>query len=324
MIRPMNLPMKKANHGGWRLAAALVCLAVPATGWSQGTSADAAWNSRMAALQEEQDAQSGVAVSIVFDDSGSMNDNHKLVMAKRAFQVWIEHAPESYRFGLTALNAGKLVPLQRNDRPQILKAVNGLEAKGGTPLADTVAQTAAEIRQRRAKGALYERQVVVILTDGEDTTRRGIKGVQEEIRKLRADRVEVIAFGYQGEGDYMKGSATHFYSPENEADISKGLNAIGSEIGDTSDVVVDDATRAQMQQTASSAVLPPSATIAAVQPAATPAPTVRSTPFSPYVASTPTPSLAPRASQHHSGFRGWGWLMVIVFALMFGSRRKRS
>ena len=194
----------------------------------------------MAALQEEQDAQAGVAVSIVFDDSGSMNDHHKLSMAKQAFRTWIEHAPDSYRFGLVAINAGELVSLQRNDRAQILAAVDHLTAAGGTPLARTIAGAGAAIRQRRAAGAVYERQVVVILTDGEDTTRRGIQGVQEEIRRLRADGVEVIAFGYQGEGDYMRGSATHFYSPENEQDISRGLNAIGSEIGDPSDVVVDD------------------------------------------------------------------------------------
>ncbi len=49
----------------------------------------------MASLQEEHDAQAGVAVSIVFDDSGSMNDNHKLAMAKKAFRAWIEHAPDA-------------------------------------------------------------------------------------------------------------------------------------------------------------------------------------------------------------------------------------
>ena len=231
-------------------------LALAPSAHPQGTASDAAWNTRMAALQEEQDAQAGVAVSIVFDDSGSMNDNHKLAMAKQAFRAWIEHAPDSYRFGLVAINAGELVPLQRNDRAQILAAVNHLTAAGDTPLARTIAGAGTAIRQRRAAGAVYERQVVVILTDGEDTTRRGIGGVQEEIRKLRADGVEVIAFGYQGEGDYMRGSATHFYSPENEQDISRGLDAIGSEIGDTSDVVVDDATRAKMQQVAAGVPLP--------------------------------------------------------------------
>ena len=263
----------------------------------------------MASLQEEHDAQAGVAVSIVFDDSGSMNDNHKLSMAKKAFRTWIEHAPDSYRFGLVALNAGVLVPLQRNDRAQILAAVDHLRAAGDTPLADTIAQTAATIRQRRTAGAEYERQVVVILTDGEDNTRRGPKGVQQEIRSLCASRVEVIAFGYQGEGDYMRGSATHFYSPENGQDISQGLNAIGSEIGDTSDVVVDDATRAAMQKVTD--VAPVETTPSA------PAPKSAPVPFSPsrsMLAPFPTPRVVVKQTRH-AGFLAWVFLAVFVVVL---------
>ena len=309
--------MKTATHGALFLAA---FLAVSGVTRSQDAPPDTAWTVRFAALQEEHDAQAGVAVSIVFDDSGSMNDNHKLSMAKKAFRAWIEHAPDNYRFGLVALNAGVLVPLQRNDRVQILAAVNKLRADGDTPLARTIAQTAADIRQRRAAGAVYERQVVVILTDGEDTTRRGIKGVQQEIRSLCANRVEVIAFGYQGEGDYMRESATHFYSPENEQDISKGLNAIGSEIGDTSDVVVDGPTRAAMQN-----VVAPVPKQAAADPVSTPAADERPAPFSPDAASTPAASPEPATKRaSHSNNNGWKWIVLIgVFVLLRSIGRRR-
>ena len=298
------------------IVTAAVLLAAVSVARPQGTTFDSAWNARMAALQEEHDAQTGVAVSIVFDDSGSMNDSHKLEMAKKAFRAWIEHAPDSYRFGLVTLNEGEPVKLQRNDRAQILAAVNGLEAEGGTPLADTVARVGGEIRQRRKAGAAYERQVVVILTDGEDTSRRGIKGVQEEIRHLRRDGVEVIAFGYQGEGDYMRESATHFYSPENEQDISRGLNAIGAEIADTSDVVIDDATRAAMQTVSASDV--PGGNAAA--PAA-----ARGTPFSPDreppSAAAPTPAAPhPRSRSSHHGLL---IALVVICALLFSRRRRR-
>ena len=309
--------MKTARYGG-RYLAAFVLLGAAPFARSQGTAPETSWNTRMAALQEEQDAQAGVSVSIVFDDSGSMNDHHKLSMAKQAFRAWIEHAPDSYRFGLVAINAGELVPLQRNDRAQILAAVDRLTAAGGTPLARTIAGARAAIRRRRAAGAVYERQVVVILTDGEDTTRRGIQGVQEEIRNLRADGVEVIAFGYQGEGDYMRGSATHFYSPENEQDISRGLNAIGSEIGDPSDVVVDDATRVAMQTVAVD--LPTPVPLAAATPAST-----RSIPFSPNLTPTPAPSPASAVARVHrkSSHSGLIALAVIVCALLFSRNKRR-
>ena len=305
--------MNITTHVRWWLLAATL-FAPLAVGRAQGTPPEAGWNARMASLQEEQDAQAGVSVSIVFDDSGSMDDNHKLVMAKKAFRTWIEHAPDSYRFGLVALNAGQLVPLQRNDRAQILAAVDHLRAGGGTPLAQTIARVAKGISQRRAGGSLYERQVVVILTDGEDTSDRGIKGVQEEIHRLCANGVEVIAFGYQGEGDYMRESATHFYSPENEQDISKGLNAIGSEIGDTSDVVVDDITRSQMRNAAAN-----------VPAQATPAPTP-AVPFSPYRTTTPPspgPSPTPPARHARSTTAGMRWLALIVIFIVIRSIRRR-
>lgn len=304
------------------LAVAVAVLAVSASGWSQAGQPNDGWNARMAALQEEHDAQAGVAVSIVFDDSGSMDDNHKLVMAKKAFRTWIEHAPDSYRFGLEALNAGVLVPLQRNDRAQILAAVDRLRASGDTPLADTIAQTAKAIQKRRAAGAEYERQVVVVLTDGEDNTRRGPEGVQQEIRALRARGVEVIAFGYQGEGDYMRGSATHFYSPENGQDIGKGLDAIGSEIGDTSDVRVDDATRAQMQQVAATAPVAPANPV----PPAVVEPPSRVRAFSPD-ADTPAPTRPSRQAiqqmNRRSGSHTGLWIIIAVVLFLAFSRSRR-
>ena len=280
-----------------------VLLAMPGVR-AQETAPDAAWKTRLAALQEEYNAQAGVAVSIVFDDSGSMNDNHKLSMAKQAFRSWIEHADDRYRFGLRAINAGELVPLRRNDREQLLAAVQKMRAAGSTPLADTIAKAADEIRQRRAAGALYERQVVVVLTDGEDNSKRGIPGVQEEMTRLRQEGVEVIAFGYQGEGEYMRDCATHFFSPENEQDISKGLNAIAAEVRDTSDVVVDDATRKHM------ASLPVEASMQS-------APVVETA-----VAATPSPAPA-TAGRKHSSFLLWLGIFAGVMLIRSAFRGKR-
>ncbi len=111
----------------------------------------------------------------------------------------------------------------------------------------------------------------------------------------------------------MQESATHFYSPENEQDISKGLNAIGSEIGDTSDVVVDDATRSQMRNTAVS-----------VPGQATPAPTPAA-PFSPYRATPPSsgPSPTPQARHARSSTAGMRWLALIVIFVVIRSLRRR-
>ena len=138
------------------------------------------------------------------------------------------------------------MPLARNNRKEVLAAVDRLRASGETPLADTIARIHDTVARYRASGALYVRQVVVILTDGEDTTKRGDQGVRDEMERLRREGVEVIAFGYKGEADYLNGSATHFYSPNNGQDIGRGLDAIQAEVRDTSDLIVDDATRRAM------------------------------------------------------------------------------
>ncbi len=268
---------------------------------AQDTPPDAAWKTRLSSLQEEYNAQAGTALFIIFDDSGSMNDENKLVMAKKAFRAWVEHAPEAYRFSLTTLNEGTPVQLARNNRAQILAAVDKLRASGRTPLADTISNVRDAIVKYRAAGALYVRQVVVILTDGEDNTDRGDQGVRDEMNRLRSEGVEVIAFGYKGEADYLNGAATHFYSPNNGQDISKGLNAIDSEVRDTSDVVVDNATRKAMQ------TLP---VVTTMQSAPVPMTTAAATP----------PPAAPRKSRGS----GWLWVGAFIGIMMIRSAFRRN
>ena len=287
------------------LAAAL--LAVSTIGaLAQEAPPDAAWKTRLGALQEEYDAQAGTALFIVFDDSGSMRDDNKLVMAKKAFRAWIEHAPADYRFSLTAINAGSLVPLARNNRKEVLAAVDRLRASGETPLADTIARIHDTVSRYRASGALYVRQVVVILTDGEDTTKRGDQGVRDEMERLRREGVEVVAFGYKGEADYLNGSATHFYSPNNGQDISQGLDAIQAEVRDTSDLLVDDTTRRAM------GVLPVTASMQSAPVVAT-------------AVATPEPTPAARKK---SGGLSLGTLIVLIGVVvilrgLLGGKKRR-
>ena len=138
------------------------------------------------------------------------------------------------------------------------------------------------------------RQVVVILTDGEDNSKRGDQGVRYEMERLRKEAVEVIAFGYKGEADYLNGSATHFYSPNNGQDISTGLNAIDSEVRDTSDVAVDDATRKIMGTV----------------------PVVASMQSAPVVETTGANASPSPGSSKKSGGVGWGFFFALFIVVM--------
>lgn len=208
-------------------------------------------------LDAERLEQTGTVITIVFDDSGSMGGT-KITQAKAAFRQWIAGVPATHRLGLVALNAGRLVPLGRDNRPALLTAVERLQAGGGTPLVPNIRAALADIERRRGEVGPYERHILLVFTDGQDTTSEGNSGVQRELERARGKGVETIGIGYHGEGDYMRASATRYYDARNVAELQTSLAKVDSEIGDTSDIVIDERTLLAMQN-----VSPPPAPVAA-------------------------------------------------------------
>jgi hypothetical protein len=203
-------------------------------------------------LEAERLEQSGTVITIIFDDSGSMAGS-KIKQAKAAFRQWITAVPASYRLGLVALNAGPLVPLARDNRPALQQAVDRINAAGGTPLVTTIRSAIAEIDRRRGVVGPYERHIILVFTDGEDTTSEGVAGVQRELARASDAGIETVGIGYHGEGNYMRNAATRYYDANNLAELQQSLAKVDAEIGDTSDIVIDERTRATMQHVVASA-----------------------------------------------------------------------
>jgi hypothetical protein len=197
-------------------------------------------------LEAERLEQSGTVITIIFDDSGSMQGS-KIKQAKTAFRQWIAAVPASYRLGLVALNAGPLVPLGRDNRRALLQAVDGINASGGTPLVTTIRSAIAEIDRRRGVIGPYERHIILVFTDGEDTTSEGVAGVQRELARASDTGIETVGIGYHGKGDYMRSAATRYYDANDLVELQRSLARVDAEIGDTSDIVIDERTRATMQ-----------------------------------------------------------------------------
>jgi len=193
------------------------------------------------ALEQERRQQTGTAITIVFDNSGSMNDDNKLVQAKAAFGSWLKAIPEDYKLSLiTFENNGTIrVPLGEGQRENIAQQVAGLRASTNTPICASLRLAVTQIEERRAKVTPYERHVVLIFTDGEENgDSRGIRGVQEDIGGLRAANIEVVGIGFHGEGDYMGKVATRYCNANDEAQLRRGLSAVDAEIGTGDDLVV--------------------------------------------------------------------------------------
>jgi len=188
----------------------------------------------LASLDEERLDESGTVVSIIFDDSGSMQGD-RIAQAKAAFGTWLDSAPDEHRFGLIALNAGELVEPERGNKEEVARAVQSLNAHGSTPLADTLDAVLERISERKAERP-FERHVLLIFTDGADSTHRGAAGVRDAMQSARSRNVETVGIGFHGQGDYLAAASTRYFDARNQSQLLDGLQKVDVEIGDTSDI----------------------------------------------------------------------------------------
>jgi uncharacterized protein with von Willebrand factor type A (vWA) domain len=249
-------------------------------------------------LVREREEQTGTAITILFDNSGSMREEHKIEQAKAAFQLWLRSAPAAYKFSLITFDGQGLlvVPLGENTRDLVAQKVSQLQAHTATPICGALAIARRQIEERRRDVTPYERQVVLIFTDGmENQDARGIGGVRDDILALRALSVEVVGIGFHGQGDYMNGVATRFALAGDQSELQRGLAKVDAEIGGTDDIVVSAEDLAAMKRVHAPAPQPVVATAAEAAPAAEPA------------------SQLPPAPEKSSPHGNWFLIALIVF-----------
>lgn len=176
-----------------------------------------------------------VGVTIIFDTSGSMQDNNKLVMAKRAFNWWLESAPTSTirQWSLYVFDAQSQKPRVLLDRrsvsvEELKRTIQGLHAGGGTPLARTLEAVTKVVDAENTKAAEGKgdilRQVVLVFTDGKDSFVKE-REVQKRVQQLRDVGSEVFSIGYQGEGEYLSKTSDKFIMVGDERQLKEGLSS---------------------------------------------------------------------------------------------------
>jgi uncharacterized protein YegL len=235
------------------------------------------------ALTREREEQTGTAITILFDNSGSMK-GEKIKQAKAAFRAWLQTVPAEYKYSLITFegNGQLTVPLGEKTRDLIAQRVAQLNANTSTPICGALRIAREQIEKRRREVTPYERHVVLIFTDGQETADpRGAEGVRADIAALRKQTVEVVGVGFHGEGDYMNGVATRFALANNEQELKQGLAKVDAEIGGVDDLVVsaDDLAALKIFQAPPvqpiSATAAPEAVAEPVEPASTSAPKKR-------------------------------------------------
>jgi Ca-activated chloride channel family protein len=109
-------------------------------------------------------------VLLVFDTSGSMNDENRLVRAKQGLEAFFREVAPQDRVGLTIFSdrIQPLIPIKRFSENQaaLRDAANTLIADGGTAIYDA---TDAGVEAVSKLSDTTRINAVVVLTDGEDT-----------------------------------------------------------------------------------------------------------------------------------------------------------
>ena len=109
-------------------------------------------------------SQEPVAVALVIDVSGSMNDEGKMDAAKQAASAFVDTmGPKDAGAVISFSKEVKVVQPYTADRAALKGAIGGLKPEGATLLYDAIAESATLM------GSVQEqRKVMVLLTDGEN------------------------------------------------------------------------------------------------------------------------------------------------------------
>jgi Ca-activated chloride channel homolog len=139
-------------------------------------------------------------VLLVFDTSGSMNDENRLARAKQGLDAFFREVAPQDRVGLTIFSnqIQPLIPIRpfRENKAKLREAAGSLIADGGTSIYDAAD---AGVRAVRELGDTSRINAVVLMTDGEDTD--SALTAEEVVRQLRAQgdsehKVRVFTIAY--------------------------------------------------------------------------------------------------------------------------------
>ncbi len=182
-------------------------------------------------VKEAGDPDMGTAITVIFDNSGSM-EGRKIDEAKAAFQAWLQSTLNTYTWSLIDFDDGGrvVVPFCRSPE-QVAQAIAGFSAHTNTPIVSALKLATRQIQERRKKVTPYERHLVLLFTDGqENQDSGGDDEVLNVIRKMRSLNIEVVGIGYHGDGDYLAQASTHYYQADDLEALKSGLKKVDAEV----------------------------------------------------------------------------------------------
>ncbi len=185
-------------------------------------------SSVMAVQELWKSARKAVNLVMVLDTSGSM-DGDKLENVKAAAVDLINTMGQSDYVSILVYNLKSEVELLvdhariGDSRDEVIRLVQGLTAWSGTPLYDSIAMAADQVAQTQSASTS---NVIIVLTDGNDTESFNHRFNQSLVDQAKANNTTVytIAYGRDADEDVLEELALqangHFYLAD-EANIAE-------------------------------------------------------------------------------------------------------
>ncbi len=187
-----------------------------------------------------QQKKKSAEIVLVFDTSGSMNDDQKIQNAREGAKQLVSLLGDNDAFSLlpfnSTMNWASQDLLMKSGRAQSLQVVESLFAQGGTALYDSIAAGYNHLLERQKADAGRESRIraVVVLTDGEDTeSKMKLPELMSQIRfdgEVRTIRVFTIAYGRDARQDILKNIAeatqakSYTGTPKNIVDVFRDIS----------------------------------------------------------------------------------------------------
>jgi tight adherence protein C len=172
-----------------------------------------------------------VELVMAMDVSGSMNADDKLNQAKAAANTFLESLRPQDSASLIAFNEKvTLVTKSTNNRGTLQQAVNALQANGNTAIYDALHGAAQIVNAAKPE----KRRVIILLTDGADTSSQYGASVAAEVAKQAHALVYTIGLGPDANDAVLSSlaqpSGGKYYKAPGPADLTGIYNAIATEL----------------------------------------------------------------------------------------------
>ncbi len=187
-------------------------------------------------------AKSRKNLLIILDLSGSMNEalgkSTRIATARQVLHNVVSKVPDDFNVGLrvygdrygskqkeTCTDSHLVQPVQKLDRPTLLKQIDAAKPRGETPLVYAVLQALGDLKT--AGGGS-----VVLITDGEESCGGDFTAAATAIKQSGLDfRLDIVGFTLQNQqaqtalGSLATGTGGAYYAAQNGAALSHALAA---------------------------------------------------------------------------------------------------